>query len=165
MLFAGLGTKYVGEDFKGEQKFIVSRHSTDSDRLYLFNFFGVDLWPDSNEEPQHAKIVEGFKIKPEDVLGGGRVRRASPNEVLLYDLSGVYGGVPREFLEYFRNDILKGYHSKFPEINRIVIDTPEQTDNDEKVSFLEQMSGSQNNERDTQDRNQGSNPTGSLLIC
>jgi len=138
MLFTGLKTAYVGESFDGEQKFVISRHPTDSGRLYLFNFYGVDLWPGSNEEPQHEKIVQGFELRPEDVLGGGRVRRASPSEVMLYGSSGTYGGVPREFLDFFKNDILKGYKEKFG-IDNIVIDTPERTENDAKVSFLEEL--------------------------
>ena len=137
-MMLGLNPKYVGEKFQGEQKFIVSRHPTESDRLYIFNFYAVDLWPDSNEEPDHDLIVEGFKIQPEHVLGGGRVRRASPIEVLLYG-SSKYDGVPRKFLEFFKDEILRGYHRKFPGIDSIVIDTPDKTVNDERVSFIDEF--------------------------
>ena len=139
MLFTGLTGRYIDEEFKGEQKFIVSRHLTDSPRMYLFDFYAVDLWPDSDEEPTHEKIVRGFELKPESVLGGGRIKRASPGEILLYGSSATYGGVPRKFLEFFKSSILGDYKRKFPGIDRIIIDTPKKTKSDDKVSFLDKM--------------------------
>ena len=137
-MMVGLNPKYVGEEFQSEQKFIVSRHPTESSRMYLFNFYAVDLWPGSNEEPDHNLIAEGFRIQPKDIFGGGRVRRASPNEVLLYGSSS-YDGVPRKFLEFFKEEILREYQRKFPGIERIVIDTPHKTVNDERIAFLDQF--------------------------
>ncbi len=136
MRFVGLKTVYVGEEFRGEQKFVINRYSTRSNKLFLFDFYGVDLWPDSYEEPDYILIAEGFKLNPENMLGGGRVKRASPTEMLIYGESGIFGGVPRDFLEFTKDDILKGYREHFPEIERIVIETPRVTINDEKISFL-----------------------------
>jgi hypothetical protein len=141
MVFTGLKTAYIDEAFKGEQKFVISRQPTGSERLYLFNFYGVDLWPGYHEEPRHEKIVQGFEIRPEDVIGGGRVKRPSLNEILLYGSSGTYGAVPKKFIEHFKNEILRGYQEKIPGIENVLIDTPEKTDNDNKVSFLDQFLG------------------------
>ena len=138
MIFSGLGVKYSGETFTGEQKFLVVKHST-SERLNLFNFYGVDLWQGSNEAPTHAAIVEEFKLRSVLVLGGGRVRRVSAQEMMLYGSSATYDGVPRRFLDFFKNSILAGYQQKFPILESIIINTPEKTRNDNNVSFLDKF--------------------------
>jgi hypothetical protein len=139
MLMTGLKAMYIGEELGNEQKFLIAQHKMESPRLKLFNLYSVELWPGYREEPGHAKIVQGFEIDPETVIGGGRVRRPSFDEVVLYGQSGTYGSVPARFLEFFRADILKEYKQKLPGIERLVIDVPEKSKNDDKVVFLDQF--------------------------
>lgn len=138
MIVAGLTSRFIHGETPGKygQKFVVTRYETDSPRLQLFELYAVNLF--SQEDPEHRLIVAGFKINPENVLGGGRVALEG-NRVRLYGTSGAYGSVPLRFLNFFKQPILFDYRRTFPQISEILIDVPKESPNDKKATFLDEL--------------------------
>lgn len=118
------------------QKFIIAKHPTDSPRLHLYKYFAVNLY--SSEQPEHKLIAQGFEIPQELVLGGGRAR-LERNNLVLCDTSAKFGSVPKRFLDFFAPQILHDYQQAHPNLREIVIDVPQQSPNDEKVKFLDEV--------------------------
>lgn len=119
------------------QKFIVAEHKTESPRLNLFEFYAVNL-PYDRIQPYHEQIAHGYRISPESVIGGGRVW-FNQDRLILHDESKGFGSVPFRFLEFFKEDILRAYQAKFPQIREISIQVPRTSKNDSKVAFLDEL--------------------------
>lgn len=130
------------EACKQQQKFLFARQPTESPRLFLFNFYAVNLY--SKEEPNHETIAEAFEISPTQILGGGIIScpsRPPREELVIYDSSGSYGSIPRRFLEFFCADLLNQYNQR-PEyawLKKLVFNVPESSENEQKVDFLDEL--------------------------
>ncbi|MDP3882255.1 MAG: hypothetical protein Q8Q31_05250 [Nanoarchaeota archaeon] len=118
------------------QKFIIAKHPTDSPRLHLYKYFAVNLY--NEEQPEHKLIAQGFEIPEEMVLGGGRAR-LDAQSLVLYDFSRKFGSVPKRFLDFFAPQLLIDYQAHHPKIKEIRIDVPQQSPNDHKVKFLDEV--------------------------
>jgi len=137
LTFTGLTTKFI-DKFHREQKYVIHKFSS-LERMHLYDMYAIDLWPGSSEKPYHADIVKGFKLDEDRIIGGGRIKRVSPEEIVIFGESTKYKGVPKDLLEFYKQEILNGYKAKFPEIERIVLDVAETTENDHKAAFLREM--------------------------
>ncbi len=136
----GLKAGYIDEKIGSDgHKFVINRHQTNSDRLYLFDLYAVDLWAGYDaQRPLHEEIVQGFTLQPELVLGGGRVQIEN-RELQLYGESTRYGSVPKKFVEFFKESILQMYKQKYPQLESVCINVPEYSRNETKVTFLDEM--------------------------
>ncbi len=141
MTMAGLKPVYIDKQFP--QKFVITKSPTNSDRLHLFNYYGIHT---ENNFPLHRMIAPAFKIDFEYVLGGGYAEIRG-DTIALYGTSEDLGSVPYKFLDFFKEQIVWFHQKDRRFLGRISIEVPEKSQNDRRVLFLDEILNSYKNER------------------